>query len=307
MLNKKKILKILKYLILLLVIILLVIIIIKIKNFIKSKYSYTPEIETPIIEDEGIKKLDNYTNFIMIEKAINTFLLYAQVKNTEAIYSMLEENYISSNSINLNNVFDNIKEFKASDSKFIAREIYAQEDSNNGKYYIYGILEEKNKGKNVYFEFYRDINNGTFALLPIDETTYEKGIKTDTKLKEKTININKYNKIKIEILEKEDRVIEIFNRFIHDEIYYPEYIYNKLDEDYRNARFGSLDEYKKYIKLNYNKLISMDSSSMKAYEEFETAEEYQEYLMSLNLNALEKYNIEQKDGINTYICIDDTR
>jgi hypothetical protein len=305
----KKIKTLILSLLIVTIIVIIIMIILKF-HYRKEKYIDTPEIETPIIDyKEGINLISNHSTFYTIERFINKFLLYLQIENEEAAYSILDETYIKTNNITKEDIINNFQDLVPYNNGTIEiEEIYEQENENNGKYYVFGRLEKDSQRKEIYLIFSKDKKNNTFSILPINNERYYKEIKDkkDKKdIEEKTIKLNQYNKMKIEILSEEDRILKIFNEFIHNELYYPEYTYNKLDEEYRNKRFGSLEKYKEYINLHYNELVSMDINNMIPYEEFATEEEYQNYLLSLKPKALNRYKIENKDSYNRYICIDD--
>ena len=148
--------------------------------------------------------------------------------------------------------------------------------------------------------------NTAFSILPIDKAAYEQyAASTLGTVQTKEIPQNKYNKINLTILSEAELVEKYFKNYIKNAIYYPEEAYKSLDAEYRDKRFGSFDEYKKYIELNYSKLISMDVNSIKKYENFNNEEEYSQYIFNLELKGLDKYLINNYNNYTQYTCIDD--
>lgn len=59
-----------------------------------------------------------------------------------------------------------------------------------------------------------------------------------------TIAKNDYNSIRKIRITQEDIVQKYFNSYIQNVINYPQEVYNMLDEEYKNKKFGSFDNFK---------------------------------------------------------------
>ena len=263
------------------------------------------EVYIPITIQENLHLVDNHSLFYTIESYINKFILYSQAGNKEAIYSILDKEYIVKNDITKDTVLDYVQNIKDKDTKLIIRKMYVKETEKNEIYYVYSLLEKDHTGNQVFFKVYKDKTNATCSISLMDIDEFNQVIKNKKEIAEKEIQKNEYNTIKTSILTDEQKATRIFEFFIHSEIYYTDYAYNELlNDDYKQAIFGSLEEYKKYINRNYDNLTSMDISSIKKEEDFKKEEEYNEYLRNLKRNRLDKYSIERNDNYTRYTIMD---
>ena len=87
-------------------------------------------------------------------------------------------------------------------------------------------------------------------------------------------------------IDEEQIVQRYFEDYIQNALYDPERAYNLIQEEYREKKFETLDKYKKYISGKHQQLISMDYHSIKDQEEFESEEEYTEYIDNLDMKGL---------------------
>ena len=78
-------------------------------------------IDPPISDEEQIESETNLNrtielvqseeDFFTLEKQIQNYLLYLKVENQEAVYNLLDTNYIQRNDIAQENVINNLKKF----------------------------------------------------------------------------------------------------------------------------------------------------------------------------------------------------
>lgn len=264
-------------------------------------------IETDISED-FIKKMglvDDYSTFFSVEEMINNFMKNVQAKEKERIYSLLENDYITRKNITEDNVLNYISDIIDYDKEVKIRKIYGQENIENSVYYVDCILEKEHKGKQCYLALYKDSVNLTYSIEPLDSKIYEQKIQGDNKeLERKRIESNEYNKTILKMPTEEERAKKYFENFLENALYYPEYAYNLLDDSYKNKCFPIISDFKDYIETKRESFLSYDISNMKKYNEFETVEEYNEYLMNMKRLKLRQYKITEKEGYNQYTCID---
>lgn len=92
----------------------------------------------------------------------------------------------------------------------------------------------------------------------------------------------------------------MFLDYIESAIDFPEIAYNLLEEDYRKAKFSSLDEYKQYVSNNYD-LNNLYNSQFAKIEDYDNLDDYYYEWKSV---GLEKYSKEDKEKYTEYICVD---
>lgn len=128
-----------------------------------------------------------------------------------------------------------------------------------------------------------DEANNTFSILPSEYLSTEKINQENllSVLKELNINAiekNDNNEVKKLVLTDEQISIKYFNDYknlLSDDI---EKLYNRLDEQYRERCFGSLENFQQYVNSNKD---------------------------SLNNSTLSKYQVNTKDDYIQYICLDE--
>ena len=196
--------------------------------------------------------------------------------------------------------------------------MYVCEQSENINIYIAeGILKEENTDNIMQFQIIINLNipNRTFSIIPQEyvEKNYKdieigKGI--DINVPE-SIPENDNNTFRYKKTSEETYVQDLFAK-LKDEIkYYPELAYNNLDEEYRNKKFESLEDFKKYINNNEEKYSKMQ---VKEYQKT-IEDDYTQYicvdqdgnyyifretsLMQYNL-MLDTYTIDLSDFIEKY-------
>ncbi len=105
--------------------------------------------------------------------------------------------------------------------------------------------------------------------------------KSETEQKEEehidVIQYTKYNEISYAYISD----MQLCNIYLLDyknnAIYHPQQAYDSLDKDYREKRFGSFENYQKYVQANANRIFG---------------------------TKLSKYQVNENDKGNEYICID---
>ena len=256
---------------------------IRIGNLLKDKVTtteYKQEKTLQLVDD----KLDFYAIQDCVEKYYiyyaRTFnaedyysMTYGRANNSETIkeyeqksatvlYNMLDEELKQTEEITIENIKTKLKQIKISSVNII--NMYVCEQSENINIYIAeGILKEENTDNIMQFQIIINLNipNRTFSIIPQEyvEKNYKdieigKGI--DINVPE-SIPENDNNTFRYKKTSEETYVQDLFAK-LKDEIkYYPELAYNNLDEEYRNKKFESLEDFKKYINNNEEKYSKM--------------------------------------------------
>lgn len=150
MIKTKKMIAIL----LIICLIILAIIVIMLK-FIKSETDELsglydlPVEENSIYETELNKNLDlvqSENDFFTLEKQIKNFFLYYNAENKNAIYDVLDIQYISNNNMTMENCIEEIaKIYKESANNYSQEIAYFRESRAKPIYYIKGIIQYRSE------------------------------------------------------------------------------------------------------------------------------------------------------------------
>lgn len=312
MINRKK--NILSIIVILTIIVLILILIIVLARYNKYKelsnqfageqQKYIEVIDNPgkIINGKTpeILKIDNL--FFTVDKCIEKYNGYIENKQKEAIYSLLNKEYIENNAISVDNVLDKIPQYEQMNN-YITREVYVITGDKYSTFYAKTKLSEKD----IYYIVNMDSASNAFEIIPIDSEIYNRKINETIESNqqyEDTVELNDYNKVTYIYLEEIDIVQKYFQDYLNNALFNPESSYNLLNEEYRTKKFGSLDEYKQYVEKNKEILSSMCKKVRRTSEEFEDYTKYEEYYAEVSRNGLDKYRIEETEGKERLICID---
>lgn len=283
-----------KYIILILILILILcitaIVVINKKNEKNygGKDTLVSEHPTYVI-NENIEKLSNRNQYYILLDCIKEFVNYTNNKNTNAVEAVTMQK-------NVQNIIDEYT-FKNVDDISL-EEIYVLNGYTYCTYYIKG-KESIESDKRFYMMANLDFENTTYKLTPITENEYNKFI-TENKSKsdELTISKNKYNLFKNINVTNEDMARNYLNDYINKALNYPELAYNLLDEEYKNKRFGNLEEYKNNMSENENQ---MENTTMVKYGVNEK-DNYTEYTIVDNFDNY--YTIKENGIMNYTILLD---
>jgi len=238
-----------------------------VKNCINRFYSYCIA-----VSDIG----ENYYN---ANKAI---IQEAQSQNAEAIYEMLDTEYISSENVTKENILEKLPKIKSSTVNIT--NMYVSEQTNNISIYIVkGILKENITNKTSPFQIIVKVDsfNKTFSIIPQSyvEKKYNNlqiGDNIQIEVPEE-IGKKTNNNYTFAVISDETYVRDLFYQYKVQALYTPTLVYNNLDEEYRNKRFGTLKDLEQYIK-----------NREKMYENIQ----------------LDKYQKIVKDDYTQYVCVD---
>ena len=115
-------------------------------------------------------------------------------------------------------------------------------------------LEYKNANRE-YFIVNVDYSNNTFSIQQLGEKEYEKYNKSNDT--EKNINNNGNNVFYNSNIDVQKISVEYLNLYKFLTLADPQITFNMMTEEYRNKRFGTLDNYKQYIKDNYEEIVGI--------------------------------------------------
>ncbi len=268
--------------IVILIIIIMLLLVLNVKNTeireeeeILDKGNITPDISYEKVA------VTNHSMFFSVEGAIQNYLnaialdtkkitaipvegssmrnaetIYAENHNitneeskNEVIYNFLEENYILQNNITKENILQKIE--NEGDVKFQALQMLQVEGKNIVQFAVYGReIKEQTKFKEVYFVVNVDNKNNTFCIKPIEKTQYGTIEEIPLDAKDESIKNKQSNYFNFQTLQNMDITQKYFTYYKNLMLIDTAKAYELLDEEYRNKRFGSMEEFQKYIDSN---------------------------------------------------------
>lgn len=172
--------------------------------------------------------------------------------NLEVIYDLLDKNYINNNKIDLNNIKSYIYEMDENTTLIPIQMKVRYEEKINiyilKTYLVGNSLQEK------YFIIRVDTVNQTFSIEFINEKVSDiEKIKIEES--DKSIEKNDYNSFSIEMISDGIMMQKYVEHYRNLAINCPEVAYKDyLDEEYKEKRFGTLENYKKYINDNIDEI-----------------------------------------------------
>lgn len=308
------------------VIIILVIIIIAILSvltMIQVKNNKEPEEGKQLRPTEEFNNKDiDYSTFYTVSNCVQKYITYESVDLNEKetitedgyvnsttaeelgitdqetkvnlVSQMLDKDYIEKNNIKVK--LDN------KSLKFVPQKIVGMEKENISKYAIYGELIEMatlKKVRNEYFIVTLDEINNTFQIVPILEEKYKKVEEIHLEIDITKIDKNANNTYMVADVKQTDMISKYFSNYKENVIFNLEKAYTLLDETYRNARFGNLEEFKKYVEENKE---TFDKATVSKYK-VDVTDEYTQYVV---IDQNDNYYIFRENAIMDYHVILDT-
>lgn len=229
---------------------------------------------------------------------------------------LLSKSYLANNNLNNNNLSNSIKSIDVTPEVFALqmKVIYGERIN---KYAVHGIVVSLDY--ELIDEFYMyvslDTINKTFAIEPVNDRNIDfnsmKISDSDTTIESNDYNgyVNVaygYEQIAKEYLEDYKKII----------VASPDLAYNYLDKEYREARFGSLNNFKQYVEKNKEEIKRIIPSEYlvnyeKDYTEYVIKDQYgnfyifdeksvSDYTVKLDTYTLEqeKFNTEYNKATN---------
>lgn len=233
-------------------------------NICMKKYLNTINMKSP--QYGGYDENNNYV--ITVEET--------EIK--QKIYNLLSQKYISENNITVENVYSYVKTLDKS-AVYIPLEAALLENNNMKSFVIHGLIQDDDN-YNILDEIFAVVNinivEGNFSIEIINEK-YNNINEIRIEKFETKINPNKDNKFTTQYISSEDIPAEYMNLYKRLTLGAPEKMYEKLDVAYRDAKFGSVEEFEKYVNKNKSKIALM---------------------------RLERYQLTTSDDKVQYICMD---
>ena len=292
----------LKKIIILITIIIILIIVVLLVLYIRGKTIGTDydnanmdfENDTSNVElNTEFIKVTNKNNFYAVKNIIGKYA-YAIVDGGKlSVYKMLNPNYIAENKVNEDNVFENVDELGVedlTDQQFDNLEVTVSIDEmyscdfnvDVSTYYIKGEFVYNIDSKRVPFALLINVDslNETFYIYPTSYindnynnveslSTYSTDIES--------IENNGYNEFSFTNIDNAMVINDYLSRYKDKVVSSLSLSYDMIDEEYRQSKFSSLEQYQKYINEHINELLSI---------------------------SLSKYMVNNKEDYTEYVCLD---
>lgn len=194
-------------------------------------------------------------------KMPNAATLYAQDEGItdekskrQAIYNFLNPNYISQNGITTENVLEKVP--NNGKVEFTPLEMYQLLGNYRTQYAVYGEMEnmETEEKKQCYFIVDVDKTNSSFYITPVEFSKYANVKDIPLSDEDTTIELNDNNYFSYTVMQENDIMLKYFSYYKRLMQENPDMAYLLLDEEYRNKRFGSVEEFKNYVSKNQEEI-----------------------------------------------------
>ena len=266
------------------------------------------EIESNRTLSKSIIKNDYYTLIEctkIYQEAINNLIDNNNQENQQKLFNLLDDEYIQQenvNNSNLKNIFSNYTKFE-----MYTDEILKTQLSNTvSAYYINGkirnITDSQINKYNIILKI--DFGNNTFSVYPYEyiknnqmQQLSENSVINIAIVKEITDKVD--NKYKDQTNKYKTITIPYFEKMKTDLLYDQEYIYNLLDDEYKEKKFGNIDGFKNYIELNKETFLNMEIQKYARYY-------YDGYTQYVALDNFGNYYIFNETSTMNYKILLDT-
>lgn len=297
------------------IIIIIVIMVICILFYLKSNQNkYNDNENINIIEKVSTQKKFNEVNdrndYYDIKKILNKYIIYARqvygwmnsqkyesddisTEGKEAFYSILDNEYIKDMNIQKNDLNKIIKEYQSEEC--ILNKLYFYNISDNLKLY-YSQITIDNENLNLLIKV--DNKNETYSVF-LNDYVSKNGYSIDTEIQNMKIDSNSIERNKFNTYRKSninddyiivDYIDDIKNKLISN----PKNVYqNMLEQEYREKRFESLQNFINYINQNKEEIESIEAKKyiiLNEKHEYIIQDQYYNYYV-INEKAIMDYTI----------------
>lgn len=281
--------------ILIVLIIIIAIILVIISNI--NRNNIDNNVEEPAVLDINteFEIVMEYNNYDTISTIVNAYFSNIGLKDSEVIYNLLSQDYITENNITQDNIFSIIKTEIVNNPTGLIDNMYISNDYTYPVYLVNGkvldITYQENEANRMLVEqeieninsldYYILVNidnvDMTYSIQELDESEFNEIFNNPENIKRGTINKNSNNGLVYSTVNDEiicTNLLSDYKLRIEANL---EDAFSKIDEEYKNKKYISVNEYEEYI--NNNKQV-------------------------YGFMRLSKYQKEVKEGYTQYICLD---
>ena len=271
------------------------------------------EIESNRTLSKLITKNDYYTLIEctkIYQDAINNLIDNNNQENQQKLLNILDDEYIQQ---------ENVTNLNYTKSEMYIDEILKTQLSNKvSAYYINGKLRNTNDSQISEYDMILkiDFGNNTFSVYPYEyiinnqmQQLSENSVINISIVQEITDKVD--NKFQDQTNRYRTITIPYFEKMKSDLLYDQENIYNLLDDEYKEKKFGNIDSFKNYIELNRETFSNMEIQKYAryyydGYTQYVALDNFGNYYVfnetsTMNYKVLlDTYTIDQPEFIEKY-------
>lgn len=248
-------------------------------------------------ENSQLHDLTDKNQYYTVRNCINAFIKSLYNDNSiyylgeekeeelqkEYVYNLIDSEYRKSNNITEENVLTKIKTFDE-EKLFVPIKMKVLEKENVYKYVAYGVitnLSDYQDAQKIYIMVNLDNNNNTFSIDPVNNN-YNSIDEINVENENSLIEENDNNSYKVQSVTNEYIANEYFVLYKRLALSDPELLYNMFSNEYKSARFGSLNEFKNYINNNKEEIMKINMrqylvDTYDGYTEFVAKDQFGNY------------------------------
>lgn len=128
--------------------------------------------------NKELEQVKSATAYFTVQSCVNKYISYILENDSEAVYNILDNDYIEKNEITENNVLNKINDI-TEQVVFEATKMYVEEiDENNNKYYVSGVLKQDDLGyieettvvnDNFSIAVVLNLEDMIFSIIPLED------------------------------------------------------------------------------------------------------------------------------------------
>ena len=212
--------------------------------------------------NDQIVRVKNRIDFYCVETCVNKyFSCFTEEGQEKVLYNILDKEYTSSKQLTENNIANIVQKFQEAVRINITDMYVNDKEGGISVYVVEGIIKGNSSGNSTNFKLIvkLDKTNRVFWVLPQDYIQEKyKNIEEGTSLKidvSEAIQKNNYNMYDYKNVADVDYAEDLFARYKSELMFNRELAYRELEKEYSNKKFGSYDEFEKYVKNNLKDIV----------------------------------------------------
>lgn len=298
--------------------IIVILIIFSIAKRTKNREELIPDnqvVENNISNNFEKEKEENL--YFVVKNCVEIYINSIVEKSTDITFDLLYDKYAAENNLTKDNIYENSNFIiNSHQDVFIDKMLKRQEQNGIYTFYVEGKMREFNNPESVKTSFYLivvlDTENMTFSIIPGDYLEKNKITDiNDYKNEIEKIEANDNNFFEDVFMEDETMAAILLGDFQEKILDETEDFYNVLNAEYRKKKFENIEEYKKYVEANKERIL--DSYVTKyaineydGYKEYIIVDQYNNYyvfdvesVMEYTM-MLDIYTLPLEENIETY-------
>lgn len=304
----KKIIAIVISIIIIITIVLVILLLAGKNNIQNLNESLEGKSDEIIISDTHIVEYaNNRTNSFATSRIAEEYINYVVGERKSELINIISNKYVQDDNITIDNIVDKVKDANVQYSEnyeVLINDMYVIKESINLESYLVNLTYcnlDTNKSYETKLMVQIDIQNLTFEVMPykyMQNLGYDKlKIGDSCAIEHKQIEKNENNTYKMTPISKDSTAERYFNTFLKHLKYDTQKSYELLDAQYRQQKFGNVNEYIKYVNDNKLKYITL-----KAYKVYN----YTDYSQYVCIDNQDRYYIFNENGVMNFTTLLDT-